>query len=71
AAGTLVLAVAGAAAALFGPRLPVRPRRRAVGVTLPVVRGLRRLHSGQMADSVTWLMIGTAGFGTLLAAILR
>ncbi len=71
AAATLVLAVGGAWAALFGRRLPARPRRRAVRLAMPVVRGLRRLHSGHMADSVTWLVIGTAGFGSLLAAILR
>jgi multicomponent Na+:H+ antiporter subunit D len=68
---TLVLAVAGAAAALFGRRLPARPRRRALRLVLPAVRTLRRLHSGHLADSVTWLVIGTAGFGALLAATLR
>ena len=70
-AGTLVLAVAGAAAALFGRRLPSRLRRRGLRLTVPMVRALRGLHSGQMGDSVTWLLIGTAGFGTVLAAVLR
>jgi hypothetical protein len=32
---------------------------------------LRNLHSGLMADSVTWLTIGAAGFGVLLATALR
>jgi hypothetical protein len=36
-----------------------------------VVHVLRVLHSGHMADSVTWLTIGTAGFGAVLAAVLR
>jgi len=71
AAATLLLAVAGAAAALFGRRLPARPRRTAVRLTNPVLRTLRRLHSGHLADSVTWLTIGTAGFGIVLAAVLR
>jgi multicomponent Na+:H+ antiporter subunit D len=71
AAGAVLLAVAGAAAALFGPRLPSRTRHRGLRLTVPAVRALRRLHSGSMADSVTWLVVGTAGFGTLLAAILR
>jgi multicomponent Na+:H+ antiporter subunit D len=71
AGGALVLAVVGAAAALFGRRLPARPRRRALRLTIPLVRALRGLHSGQMADSVTWLTIGTAGFGIVLAAVLR
>jgi multicomponent Na+:H+ antiporter subunit D len=70
-AGTLVLAVAGAAAALFGRRLPSRLRRRGLRLTVPIVRALRGLHSAQMGDSVTWLLIGTAGFGTVLAAVLR
>jgi multicomponent Na+:H+ antiporter subunit D len=69
--GAVLLAVAGAAAALFGPRLPARLRRRGLRLTLPAVRVLKRLHSGGMADSVTWLVIGTAGYGTVLAAILR
>jgi hypothetical protein len=66
-----VLAVAGAAAALFGRRLPARPRRTALRLANPAVRALRRLHSGHLADSVTWLTIGTAGFGIVLAAVLR
>jgi multicomponent Na+:H+ antiporter subunit D len=69
--GAVLLAVAGAAAALFGPRLPARLRRRGLRLTLPAVRVLKRLHSRSMADSVTWLVIGTAGYGTVLAAILR
>jgi len=32
---------------------------------------LRGLHSGQVGDSVTWLVVGTAGLGALLAVALR
>jgi multicomponent Na+:H+ antiporter subunit D len=71
AAATLLLAIAGASVALFGGRLPERLRRGTLRLTGPVVRALRALHSGQMADSVTWLTIGTAGFGIVLTAVLR
>jgi len=70
-AATVLLALAGAAAALFGGHLPAAPRRAAAGLATPAVRVLRNLHSGHMADSVTWLTIGTAGFGVVLAAVLR
>jgi hypothetical protein len=29
------------------------------------------LHSGNIGDSVTWLVVGMAGFGTLLALVAR
>jgi multicomponent Na+:H+ antiporter subunit D len=32
---------------------------------------LRRLHSGQVGDSITWLVVGTATLGGLLATLLR
>jgi hypothetical protein len=38
---------------------------------VPATWGLRGLHSGQLGDSVTWLMIGSAGVGVPLAATLR
>ncbi len=71
-AGALLLAVGMALAALFGPEL-ARPtlRRLALRVVRPAVMTLRSLHSGHMADSVTWLTIGAASFGVLLAAALR
>ena len=31
----------------------------------------RGLHNGPIADSVTWLVVGLAGFGTLLALVVR
>ncbi len=68
---TLLLAVCGAAAALFGGRLPEGLRRVAGSLASPAARALRNLHSGHIADSVTWLTIGTAAFGVVLAAVLR
>jgi hypothetical protein len=32
---------------------------------------LRGQHNGHIGDSVTWLVVGTAGFGTLLALVAR
>jgi multicomponent Na+:H+ antiporter subunit D len=70
-AGALLLAVGIALTALFGGHLPARPRQLAVRVARPAVAALRNLHRGHMADSVTWLTVGAAGFGVLLAAALR
>ena len=33
--------------------------------------GLRGLHDGGIGDSVTWLVVGMAVFGTLLAVVVR
>jgi multicomponent Na+:H+ antiporter subunit D len=71
AAAAVVLAFAGGWAALFANQLPARLRRRVRRLVVPPARRLRGLHSGQLGDSVTWLMIGTAGIGVLLAATLR
>ena len=60
-----------ALAALMPDRLPARLRggvARAWGPTADVLRGL---HSGSIGDSVTWLVVGMAGFGTLLAVVVR
>jgi multicomponent Na+:H+ antiporter subunit D len=59
-----------ALAALFPRRLPagVRALERAWA---PAVAALRGVHSGYIADSVTWLVVGMAGFGSLLALVLR
>jgi multicomponent Na+:H+ antiporter subunit D len=70
-AGALLLATGMALAALFVPRLPAAPRRLAVRLATRPVATLRNLHSGHMADSVTWLTVGAAGLGVLLAAALR
>jgi multicomponent Na+:H+ antiporter subunit D len=71
AATAVALAFAGAWAALFANQLPRRIRRRVRRIAVPAARGLRGLHSGQLGEEVTWVMIGTAGIGVLLAATLR
>jgi multicomponent Na+:H+ antiporter subunit D len=42
--------------------------RRATGAVLGVARGL---HSGQVGDYITWLTAGVAGFGGLVALVVR
>jgi multicomponent Na+:H+ antiporter subunit D len=37
----------------------------------PLASVLRGLHSGQVGDSITWVTVGTAGLGALLALVLR
>jgi multicomponent Na+:H+ antiporter subunit D len=66
-----LLGVGLALVALLPQRLPARLHARAVRATAPAVALLRGLHSSQVADSVTWLVVGMAGFGTLLALVLR
>jgi multicomponent Na+:H+ antiporter subunit D len=70
AAASALLGLALALAALLPQRLPAGVRALA-GTWAPAVAALRRLHSGYIADSVTWLVVGTAGFGGLLALVLR
>jgi multicomponent Na+:H+ antiporter subunit D len=68
-------ALLGAALALAA----LRPRRRPEGrlsraagrVWAPTAAVLRDLHSGNVGDSVAWLVVGLAGFGTLLALVAR
>ena len=60
-----------ALAALGADRLPVRLRDRLGRAWDPAAAWLRGLHNGQIADSVTWLVVGLAGFGTLLALVVR
>jgi multicomponent Na+:H+ antiporter subunit D len=70
-AATVALAAAGAWLALFGSRIPRALRRTGARLAGPVVRALEALHSGNLGDSVTWLTIGSATFGIVLAAVLR
>ena len=71
-----LLSVAGAiviALAVLSPRWRVRDVLPAQ-TRGPARRGywaLRRLHSGQIGDYVTWLSVGAAAFGVLLAAATR
>ena len=60
-----------AAAALYADRFPLRLRRRLERAWDPAAATLRTLHSGQIGDSVTWLVVGLAGFGTMLALVVR
>ena len=60
-----------ALAALMPDRVPARLRAGTARGWGPVADTLRGLHSGNLADSVTWLVVGMAGFGTMLAVVLR
>jgi multicomponent Na+:H+ antiporter subunit D len=71
AAVSTLLGLGLAAAALAADRLPSRPRRRLERAVDPAAATLRRLHSGQIGDSVTWLVVGLAGFGAALALVVR
>jgi multicomponent Na+:H+ antiporter subunit D len=52
-------------------RRPSGPRRAVARGWAPALAALRRLHSGHIGDSVTWLVVGMATFGTLLALVVR
>jgi multicomponent Na+:H+ antiporter subunit D len=58
------LAVAIAAAALYGPG--VARLRRAGGAFRPAVQALRALHSGLVTDYVAWLVTGVAVFAAVV-----
>jgi multicomponent Na+:H+ antiporter subunit D len=60
-----------ALAALRPDRVPERVRRGVGRVWDPVAATLRGLHDGGIGDSVTWLVVGMATFGTLLAVVVR
>jgi multicomponent Na+:H+ antiporter subunit D len=58
-----------ALAALQPERLPARLRDGVSRAWSPAADLLRGLHGGTIGDSVTWLVVGMAGFGALLAAV--
>jgi multicomponent Na+:H+ antiporter subunit D len=60
-----------ALAALAPERVPGRLRGGVARIWGPVAAGLRQLHDGGIGDSVTWLVVGMAVFGTLLAVVVR
>jgi multicomponent Na+:H+ antiporter subunit D len=60
-----------ALAALAPERVPGRLRGGVARVWGPVASTLRGLHDGGIGDSVTWLVVGMAAFGTLLAVVVR
>jgi multicomponent Na+:H+ antiporter subunit D len=66
-----LLGLALAWAALRPDRLPAWPRDRLAGAARPAAAALRRVHAVQIGDSVTWLVVGMAGFGALLALVTR
>jgi multicomponent Na+:H+ antiporter subunit D len=66
----LLLALAFAAAALFGHRLPRRAAALRRVASLPL-RTLHALHDGVVTDYVAWLVAGTATMGAALAALVR
>jgi multicomponent Na+:H+ antiporter subunit D len=71
AALSILLGLGLALAALYADRLPVRLRSRLARAWDPAAAALRGLHNGQIGDSVTWLVVGLAGFGALLALVVR
>jgi multicomponent Na+:H+ antiporter subunit D len=58
-------------AALRPDRVPGRLRGGVARAWDPVAAVLRGLHDGGIGDSVTWLVVGMATFGTLLAVVVR
>src|SRR3954454_8987512 len=64
-----VLAVGGAALALYGAR--AARLTRVAGRGRPALQGLRRVHSGLVTDYVAWLMTGVAVLGGLVGLPLR
>ncbi|HEY0383540.1 MAG TPA: proton-conducting transporter membrane subunit [Candidatus Elarobacter sp.] len=67
---TALLAVAFAAVALFGHRLPRAAVALARGPGM-VVEALRAVHCGLVTDYIAWLAAGTAAFGAALALAAR
>jgi multicomponent Na+:H+ antiporter subunit D len=68
---TVALAAALAALPVRRPRTRGRRRKAAWRGVAHATIALRRLHSGQVGDSIAWLVVGTAGLGALLTAVLR
>jgi len=68
---TVVLAVLLAAVPARRPHTRGRRRKVAWRGVLRATLALRRLHSGQVGDSIAWLVVGAAGLGGLLTAVLR
>jgi multicomponent Na+:H+ antiporter subunit D len=75
AALAVLSALLGASLALAALRPRRRPEGRLTRATgrawAPAAAVLRDLHDGNVGDSVAWLVVGLAGFGTLLALVAR
>lgn len=69
--GAVAGALALAALALFRRRLPRALRMGASATGGRAIKGLRHLHSGQIGDYVTWLVVGVSLFGGVCAVTLR
>jgi multicomponent Na+:H+ antiporter subunit D len=71
-AGVSALLGLGLALAMLRPdRLPGRLRGGVTRLWDPLAATLRGLHDGGIGDSVTWLVVGMAAFGTLLVVVVR
>ena len=55
--------------ALFADRLPGSWRQAVLRLIHLILGPLRALHSGKVGDYVTWLTVGVAGFGIVLAVL--
>ncbi len=67
---TTVLAFALAGFSLFRRRGPLNALDFSGGLA-PLLRPLRRIHSGHMGDYVAWLTFGTALFAGIFALLVR
>ncbi|MDB5073514.1 MAG: hypothetical protein JWM87_4625 [Candidatus Eremiobacteraeota bacterium] len=67
---TTLLAMAFAAFALFGHRLPAALAALRRGPAL-IVEALRAVHDGVVTDYIAWLAAGTATIGVALAVLVR
>ena len=54
---------------LFGDRLPGSWHRAAALLNLRLVGPIRTIHSGKVGDYITWLTVGVAAFGLIMAML--
>jgi multicomponent Na+:H+ antiporter subunit D len=71
AGASVLLAVAAAWIGLYRRRLPLALRSATVRMVGPSFRRLNLLHDGVVGEYVTWVVVGTAALGALLAAFGR
>lgn len=69
--GAALGAFALAAVALFPSYVPTKLRSWARRVGEPPLAVLRKLHTGQAADYVTWIVVGVAVSGTVFAVLFK
>jgi multicomponent Na+:H+ antiporter subunit D len=70
---TVACGIVLAGLALYGPRLPrkMTPRRSRPAAGIVIVRPFERLQSGVINDYVTWIVVGVACIGAILAAAVQ